>query len=192
MADLFHDWTSIVRSLGKIPTYMEYEERSKYSLHPLRARFGSWLHVPAGLKQYADEQGLTTEWADVRKLVEEYARRQKGSWRMAAAQPVPSLMIGQPVYGEFTGWSPLVCAPTNDSSTQPWTMPALPERVKENASAVFQRLGEAEAGVHQPRIQVELPPERSKSMVRHDEQYRAVVHARHRLADRFVDLFVER
>ena len=33
---------------------------------------------------------------------------------MAAAQPVPSLMIGQPVYGEFTGWSPLVCAPTNE------------------------------------------------------------------------------
>ena len=114
MADLFQDWTGIVRSLGKIPTYMEYEERSKYSLHPLRARFGSWLHVPAGLKQYADEQGLAAEWADVRTLVEEHARRQKGSWRMAAAQPVPSLMIGQPVYGEFTGWSPLVCAPTNE------------------------------------------------------------------------------
>jgi hypothetical protein len=83
-------------------------------LHPLRARFGSWLHVPTGLKQYADEQGLAAEWADVRTLVEEYARRQKGSWRMAAAQPVPSLMMGQPVYGEFTGWSPLVCAPTNE------------------------------------------------------------------------------
>ncbi|HEY1936926.1 MAG TPA: hypothetical protein VGJ33_03230 [Candidatus Angelobacter sp.] len=114
MADLFRDWTGVVRTLGKIPTHVEYEERSKYSLHPLRTRFGSWLHVPAGLKQYADEQGHAAEWADVRALVDEYARRQKGSWRMAAAQPVPSLILGQPVYGEYIGWDPLICAPTNE------------------------------------------------------------------------------
>ena len=65
MERCFEDWAGIVRELKKVPTFMEYEEQSQYSIRPLHGRFGSWLHVPAGMKQYAEEQGLLAECSDV-------------------------------------------------------------------------------------------------------------------------------
>ena len=53
-----------MRTLKKIPTNLEYEEHGKYSLQPLRKRFGALKNVPEGMKQYAEERGLTAEWAD--------------------------------------------------------------------------------------------------------------------------------
>jgi HNH endonuclease len=50
MLRLFQDWAQIVRAEGKIPTILDYERLSKYSMRPLLRRFGSWLAVPQGLE----------------------------------------------------------------------------------------------------------------------------------------------
>jgi hypothetical protein len=112
---LFRDWASVVRALGKIPTHLEYEEKSKYSIQPLRGRFGGWLHVPAGMKRYAEEQGTTTEWADVMELIGRWTPRQRIGPQACAPPVLSKIMVNRPMYGPFTGSCPLVCGPTNES-----------------------------------------------------------------------------
>jgi Homing endonuclease associated repeat len=114
MEVLFQDWAGVVRALKKIPTYMEYEEQSKYSIQPLRGRFGSWLHVPAGMKSYAEERGLMAEWADVIEMIDQWVPRQGTGPRMSAAPPVPKVIIDRPMYGPLIGSAPLICGPTNE------------------------------------------------------------------------------
>jgi len=54
----------------------DYGLRSQYSVRPLVSRFGSWTHVPAGMLQYAEEQGLEHEWEDVLNIVKQVCRAQ--------------------------------------------------------------------------------------------------------------------
>jgi len=68
---LFNDWVGIVRKLKKLPSRNEYEMHSKYTGAPLTRRFGSWLHVPHGLKQFARKFGLAEEWKAELELVPE-------------------------------------------------------------------------------------------------------------------------
>ena len=58
MEDLFKEWAGIVRECGEVPSIAEYQLRSQHSCGPLRNRFGSWQHVPGGLLQYAEKNGL--------------------------------------------------------------------------------------------------------------------------------------
>lgn len=66
---LFTDWIGIVRKLQKLPSRNEYEMHSKYTGAPLTRRFGSWLHVPHGLKQFAAKFGFAEEWKAELELV---------------------------------------------------------------------------------------------------------------------------
>jgi len=66
---LFTDWAGVVRKLKKLPTVSEYEMHSKYTSNPLQRRFGGWLHVPHGLKQFAGKFGLAEEWKAELELV---------------------------------------------------------------------------------------------------------------------------
>jgi hypothetical protein len=59
---LFVDWAGVVQKLKRLPSRIEYEMHSKYTGAPLTRRFGSWLHVPHGLKQFAVKFGLAEEW----------------------------------------------------------------------------------------------------------------------------------
>jgi Homing endonuclease associated repeat len=111
---LFRDWAGVVRALGKVPTHLEYEEKSKYSIQPLRGRFGGWLHVPAGMKQYAEEQGITVEWADVIELIERWNPRQRIGPRVSMPPALPKILVDRPMYGPLIGSGPLVCGPTNE------------------------------------------------------------------------------
>ena len=119
METLFRDWAGVARALGRIPTLVEYEKQGQYSIQPLRGRFGSWLHVPAGLRRFAEEAGLGTEWADVVQLIEQWNPRQRVTPRCYAGPasptpPAPKIMVDRPMYGELIGSGPLVCAPTNE------------------------------------------------------------------------------
>jgi len=58
---LFLDWAGLVRNLGKAPTMSDYELASRYSVRPLLRRFKSWTQMPAGLLQYARQEGLEAE-----------------------------------------------------------------------------------------------------------------------------------
>lgn len=70
MEFLFRDWAGVARKLEKIPTICEYEETGAYSHRPLITRFGAWMIVPEGMKQFAEEHGLAEEWKDVLEMVD--------------------------------------------------------------------------------------------------------------------------
>jgi len=111
---LFRDWAGIVRKLKKIPTNDEYEEHSKYSLQPLRARFGGWPHVPSGMKRYAEEAGLTGEWADVLEVIDRQAQRKAASPLMSPPAIQANALLDRPMYGPVIGTGPMICGPTNE------------------------------------------------------------------------------
>ena len=70
----------------------EYQLRSQHSCGPLRKRFGSWQHVPAGMLQYAEENGLGEQWADVaaRPSTNTYLRVAVFNRLLEAAQTSPA------------------------------------------------------------------------------------------------------
>src|SRR6478672_9010295 len=76
MEELFKEWAGIVRDSGEVPSIAEYQLRSQHSCGPLRKRFGSWQHVPAGLLQYAEKNGLGEQWADVLEITRRHGLRE--------------------------------------------------------------------------------------------------------------------
>ncbi len=124
MEDLFADWASIVRLLGKLPTGYEYEERSKYSQRPLLARFGTWARVPPGLKMYAEENGMADEWKDVLEIVVAQDRinqkRQSVFGGKAGGMGngrafTDRAFTDRPMYGPLMRPCPLICGPINEA-----------------------------------------------------------------------------
>jgi hypothetical protein len=129
MEDLFMDWASIVRTLGKHPTGYEYEERSKYSQRPLLARFGSWAQVPPGLKMYAEENGMADEWKDVMEIVAAQhqinRKRESGFGAMVRGMGEGRVFTDRaftdrafterPMYGPLMRPCPLICGPINEA-----------------------------------------------------------------------------
>jgi hypothetical protein len=84
MDELFRDWALIVRKMGKLPTMTEYEHQSKYSVRPLTGRFKRWAQMPRGMHEYARQQKLDVEYADVMNIIREHTRANRslhGCWR---------------------------------------------------------------------------------------------------------------
>jgi hypothetical protein len=114
---LFEEWARIVREIGEVPSISEYALRSKRSFVPLRKRFGAWSQVPAGLVQYAKENGLEEQWADVLEIAKKYRRRGKtGGWttRTPECSSRPRVLKDRPVYGASLIKSALGFAPVNE------------------------------------------------------------------------------
>jgi hypothetical protein len=138
MRSLFLDWARIVRSLGQVPTGIDYEQQSRYSIRPLRARFRYWHDVPQGMLEWARQEGLEGEWQDVLDIIvlhrQARARRAGTSettspttWGSAfrprlrdgqawgPRQASSCLAEGEPAYGRPLPHSPLSYAPTNEA-----------------------------------------------------------------------------
>lgn len=115
MKELFEDWAKIAREIKRIPNYTEYGGRSRYSARPLRKRFESWKKVPTVMKQYIEEQGLTTEWADVLEMINERTECQASYQKMSEKRSVPKVLKDRPMYGNILASGPMVCAPTNEN-----------------------------------------------------------------------------
>jgi hypothetical protein len=111
---LFQDWALVVRTLKRLPTGFEYERLSKYSIRPLKFRFGSWYLVPEGMKIYAEEHGLAEEWRDVLELVGGQPGGQDGGAGMSAGASGMATMADRPVYGPLIRSRALVYGPTNE------------------------------------------------------------------------------
>jgi hypothetical protein len=134
MDRLFRDWAGVVRTLKRLPSVYEYEKLSKYSIRPLRKRFGVWAQVPPSLKMYAEDHGLVDEWKDVLELVGGQEGRQAGGqggglrgsqggsagvsrgkkvWfdRTIFTRP----MFDRPMYGPLIRSGALVYGPTNEA-----------------------------------------------------------------------------
>jgi hypothetical protein len=107
---LFADWAEVVRGLKRLPTGFEYEQRSKYSIRPLKRCFGSWELVPERMKLYAEEHGLAGEWSDVLELV-----GQGGGRGGAAVSSAERQKDGRPTYGALIGAWGHVYGPTNEA-----------------------------------------------------------------------------
>jgi hypothetical protein len=115
MQPLFEDWTGIVRALKKVPSLVEYEQLSQYSVRPLLRVFSAWGNVPDGMKLYAEKVGLTEEYQDVLALIAERASRQSDVLKPSAPTLAPKVMKDRPMYGPLIAGCPLVFAPTNEA-----------------------------------------------------------------------------
>jgi len=81
LKSLFLDWARVVRKTGKVPTIAEYELEGKFSIRPLVRRFRTWRQVPAGLQEYARQEGLEGEWKDVLKIIADHLEGGAGQAR---------------------------------------------------------------------------------------------------------------
>ena len=123
---LFLDWARVVRGLGHVPSVLEYERESKYSIRPLTCRFRYWRDVPEGMALWARKENLEGEWQDVLDIIvlhREAAERRPGMSATTSATPLttrPSTFRstsfhGQPAYGRPLPHAPMSYAPTNEA-----------------------------------------------------------------------------
>ncbi|HEY5027407.1 MAG TPA: hypothetical protein VIK39_03285 [Candidatus Angelobacter sp.] len=115
---LFTDWAGVVRKLGKLPTMAEFEMHGSYSVRPLIRRHGGWVHVPAGLMDFAREEGLEGEWGDVLDVIARHkeadAEAGRTSGRTNGRLMRPRIFKDRPFYGPPMISMPLGLAPTNE------------------------------------------------------------------------------
>ncbi len=118
LKSLFLDWARVVRETGKIPTIAEYELEGKFSIRPLVRRFRTWSETPAGLQEYARQEGLEGEWKDVMEIItnhlEEEARPTRTSESPTIMPLRPRVPKDEVIYGEPMH-APLNCAPTTEN-----------------------------------------------------------------------------
>jgi len=115
---LFLDWAEIVRRMKRIPTIVQYEQQSKYSVRPLAARYQGWRKVAAGMRDYLIENRLEVEWDDVMKVITEHlnpAAKNSMFRKTSASTSKPSIVGGQRVYGSPLWDRPMAYAPTNEN-----------------------------------------------------------------------------
>lgn len=113
---LFLDWAAIVRKLGKMPTMVEYELHSSYSVRPLVRRYAAWGHVAAGMVGYAKTEGLEDGWNDVLDISTRQlqASMDKGRTLARTNGPISRFLPDKPIYGRPMMEMPLGLAPTNE------------------------------------------------------------------------------
>jgi hypothetical protein len=117
MEELFQEWAGIVRKIGEVPSAAEYVLHSQHSLTPLRKRFRYWNDVPAGMVQYAVENGLEEQWGDVLEVARKYRREARtGGWRRTPGplSSNPRILTDRPVYGAPFLRTALTFAPVNE------------------------------------------------------------------------------
>ncbi len=116
--EIFKDWAGLVRKLDKLPTMAEYEMHGSYSVRPLIRRYGGWVHVPAGLQDFAKEERLEGEWGDVLDVIARHkeeeldGRRTSGSTNSRMLKP--RIFKDRPIYGRPMMDMALGLAPTNE------------------------------------------------------------------------------
>jgi Homing endonuclease associated repeat len=108
---LFRDWAAVARRVGKVPSLLEYNKNSRYSVGPLLTRFGGWTEVPRGLLQFARERELEKEWGDVMALLEAHENSKRCVARSSSATNGRS-RPEQPLYGTPLAPMALAHAPT--------------------------------------------------------------------------------
>ena len=120
MTEIFSDWATVARKLGRVPTMMDYDTHGKYSCGPLMRRYGGWRHVPVGLLKHAQDHKLENEWKDVMELLEWFIQPAPGQANAAAARRMtgklakPKVAEDEPFYGTPLMFMPLAMAPTNE------------------------------------------------------------------------------
>lgn len=119
LESMLRDWAGVVRSLGKIPTAIDYDRHGTYSNRPFMSRFRYWKEVPAGMLAYMVEKGLDGEWQDVQKIIADHLRmplEEATKYKLpAGCASRPRIMADRPIYGLPLLQGPLTFAPTNEA-----------------------------------------------------------------------------
>jgi|SRR6185437_8138242 len=116
MKDLFLDWAGIARKLKKLPTVMEFNRETKYSMMPISSRIGRWLEVPMTMQAFAEEEGLAAEWRDVMRMIAEHTGRVGlGSTRTNFRRRRGVVLEDRAVFGPPVCRGPLVHWPSNEN-----------------------------------------------------------------------------
>ena len=126
MKTLFQNWTAVVREIGRLPSMSEYELYSKFSYQPLTRRFESWLNVPRAMAQYAANEGLEQEFADVLQIVKAMRTKPPVVEARAATQAEanktggprslrPLIVTAGQIYGVPLMTLPLAFGPINEA-----------------------------------------------------------------------------
>ena len=69
-AALLDDWGNVVRKVGAVPSYKEYEQAGSYSWQCFPRRFQRWSLVPAAFYKSLAAGGLAGDWADVLEMIQ--------------------------------------------------------------------------------------------------------------------------
>jgi HNH endonuclease len=118
--ELFTEWAGIVRKIGAVPSATEYVLHSSHSLTPIRKRFRYVSEIPAGMVQYAIENGLEEQWRDVLEIAKKYRREARtGGWRrkpetLSSRSFCPRVMKDRPVYGAPLMAGTMAFCPVNE------------------------------------------------------------------------------
>jgi hypothetical protein len=119
LEDLFKDWAEQVRKLGKVPSMSEYGVHSKYSVGPLLTRYRTWVRVPDGLLQYAQDEELESEWKDVLNVIRSRYRDDGGPVHRSVPQNgtlmKAKILTDRPMYGPPLLTGPLAHGPINEA-----------------------------------------------------------------------------
>jgi hypothetical protein len=170
MGQLFRDWTRVVRTFKKVPSVVEYEEQSKYSVRPLMRTFGIWSNVPDGMKFYAMEQGLAEEYGDVLEAIERRTSRKSRLPVLSTLMCGAQILTDRPMYGLPIQDCPLVYAPVNEQGVV-YLFGALSERLGYLVLRVQTEFPDCEAmrvveGKRMQRVRIEFEYE-SRNFLRH-------------------------
>jgi hypothetical protein len=103
----------MARALGKLPSMSDYVRHGVYSISPMLRRFGTWRNIPRAMRQYAEESGISDEWADVLGLVREHQQELAPIKTMAT--PRARILPGRPVYGPPIAPAGLAHEPVNEA-----------------------------------------------------------------------------
>jgi HNH endonuclease len=109
LGKLFQDWAMVVRTLKKVPSIAEYELVSSHTQGPLTRRFGSWLNVPQGMKEFAEKEGWAVDWKDVLEIVGEANGAKDGTAR--SIRPAYASLMGPRVQSKGPVYGPLMRSP---------------------------------------------------------------------------------
>lgn len=118
MKELFREWAGMVRETGKVPSIAEYARRTRYSVTPLRSRFGNWTYVTRGLLQFAVENNMEAEWGDVLDIAKQHQPHIRAarctSKRTSICTSTPRILKDRPVYGAPLIGPAMVFCPVNE------------------------------------------------------------------------------
>ncbi len=114
---LFLEWARVARKLGKLPSMVEFEEASQYTVGPYQRRCRHWTKVPEAMREFAMTHDCEGDWQDVLELIRLKDERELlatgDKWSSGPLQP-RGIRADRPVYGPAMAPVTLMHEPINE------------------------------------------------------------------------------
>jgi hypothetical protein len=114
---LFLEWARVARKLGKLPSMVEFEGASQYTVGPYQRRCRHWTKVPEAMREFAMTHDCERDWQDVLELIRLKDERELlatgDKWSSGPLQP-RGIRADRPVYGPAMAPVTLMHEPINE------------------------------------------------------------------------------